>query len=118
MNGATESKGKAQVVSRGATAVTKTISSKERRRIEAEERNKRSAKLRKYKSKVDAIEKEITSLEEKQTTLTVELEQPTTYQNGPRIVEINQELKMISDLLESRSSEWEVAQQELESHQS
>ena len=31
---------------------------------------------------------------------------------------LNQDLKMISDLLESRSSEWEVAQQELESHQS
>ena len=118
LNGATQSKGKVQTVSRGVTAVNKTISSKERRRIEAEERNKRSAKLRKYKSKVDAIEKEITSLEEKQSALTVELEQPATYQNGPRIVEINQELKMISDLLESRSSEWEVAQQELESHQS
>ena len=75
LNGATQSKGKAQAVSRGATAVNKTMSSKERRRIEAEERNKRSAKLRKYKSKVDAIEKEITSLEEKQSALSVELEQ-------------------------------------------
>ena len=118
LNGGTGAEVKTQVGSSGATVANKSISSKERRRIEAEERNKRSAMLRKYKSKVDEIEKEITTLEEKQTTLTEELERPETYQNGPRIVEINQELKLVSDLLESRSSEWEVAQQELESVQS
>jgi ATP-binding cassette subfamily F protein 3 len=118
LNGGTGADAKAQGGSTGTTVANKSISSKERRRIEAEERNKRSAMLRKYKSKVDAIEKEITSLEEKQTALTEELEQPETYQNGPRIVEINQELKMISEQLETRSSEWEVAQEELESVQS
>lgn len=118
LNGGTGSSVKSQTDNRGIAGVNKTMSSKERRRIEAEERNKRSAKLRKYKSKVDAIEKEIALLEEKQTVLTEELEKPETYQNGPRIVEINQELKMISDLLESRSSDWEIAAQELESVQS
>jgi ATP-binding cassette subfamily F protein 3 len=118
LNGGIERSVKTPGGNRVNSTVNKTMSSKERRRIEAEERNKRSAKLRKYKSKVDAIEKEITSLEEKQTALTEELEKPETYQNGPRIVEINQELKMVSDLIESRSSEWEVAQQELESVQS
>ncbi len=93
----------------------KTMSSKERRRIEAEERNRRSALIRKHQAKVDQIEKEIAEMEERQNLLTEELEKPETYQNGPRIVEINQELKMISDTLETHWKEWENAQEALES---
>lgn len=97
-----------------AASAGKTISSKERRRIEAEERNRRSALIRKHQAKVDEIEKEIAGLEERQNLLTEELEKPETYQNGPRIVEINQELKLISDTLESHWKEWETAQEALE----
>ena len=99
LNGNLASNGKTQESTRSTAGSAKPVSSKERRRIEAEERNKRSAVLRKYQSKVDGIEKEIAGLEEKQTTLTDELERPETYQNGPRIVEINQELKLIADML-------------------
>ena len=91
------------------------MTSKERRRIEAEERNRRSALIRKHQAKVDQIEKEIAGMEERQNLLTEELEKPETYQNGPRIVEINQELKMISDTLEAHWKEWENAQEALES---
>ncbi len=117
LNEGTSAGGKAAGLS-SSSVTAKPVSSKERRRLEAEERNKRLAILRKYKTRVDEVEKEIADLEEKQTALTEELEKPETYQNGPRIVEINQELKMISEQLELRSSDWEEAQLELEKFQS
>jgi ATP-binding cassette, subfamily F, member 3 len=88
---------------------------KERRRIEAEERKRRSTLIRKHQIKVDQIEHEISELETRQGALTEELEQPETYQKGPRIVEINQELQMVSESLKTCWSAWEGAQQALES---
>lgn len=117
LNGGSGSNGKAQESSGNSVEKAKPVSSKERRRIEAEERKKRSSFLRKYKSKVDEIEKKIASLEEKQKAMTEELERPETYQNGPRIVEINQELKLISNMLEVHCVDWEAAQKDLETCQ-
>ncbi len=97
-----------------AASAPKALSSKERRRIEAEERKKRSALVKAAKGKVEKAEKEIQALETQQQALTDELEQPETYANGPRIVEINQELTMIASCLETAMSAWEQAQEALQ----
>jgi ATP-binding cassette subfamily F protein 3 len=103
-----------QVTSKDSTS-GRHPNAKERRRIEAEERKRRSTLIRKHQIKVDQIEHEISELETRQGALTEELEQPETYQKGPRIVEINQELQMISESLKTCWSAWEGAQQALES---
>ena len=97
-----------------AASAPKALSSKERRRIEAEERKKRSALVKAAKGKVEKAEKDIQALETQQQALTDELEQPETYANGPRIVEINQELTMIASCLETAMSAWEQAQEALQ----
>ena len=97
-----------------AASAPKALSSKERRRIEAEERKKRSALVKAAKGKVEKAEQEIQELETQQQALTDELEQPETYANGPRIVEINQELTMIASCLETAMSAWEQAQEALQ----
>ena len=63
---------------------------------------------------VELVEQEIQELETQQQALTDELEQPETYANGPRIVDINQELTMIASCLETAMSAWEQAQEALQ----
>jgi len=95
----------------------KSLSSKERRRMAAEERKRRSAILKQAQDKVDLAETTVNELEARQQALTDELEKPETYANGPRIVEINQELTMIAQSLEEAMAHWEGAQQTLETIQ-
>lgn len=83
----------------------------------AEERKRRSAILKQAQDKVDLAETTVNELEARQQALTDELEKPETYANGPRIVEINQELTMIAQSLEEAMAHWEGAQQTLETIQ-
>jgi len=82
---------------------------RDQKRLEAEERQARS-RLRKAQQKtVTALETEIATLEQRQATLTAELEKPETYDKGGRAAEINRELLADLQRLKELTAQWEAA---------
>jgi ATP-binding cassette subfamily F protein 3 len=55
------------------------------------------------------LEKEIQTLEARQTEVTAELERPETYEKPGHAVHLNRELVTIQHRLEVLTPEWEVA---------
>jgi ATP-binding cassette, subfamily F, member 3 len=88
---------------------------KSRKRLEAEARQARSRERRALERTVEKLEKEIARLEQKQADLTVELENPETYQKPGRAVAVNRELHYVIDDLTRAAQEWEAAATRLES---
>ena len=86
---------------------------KEQKRAEAEARSARSAPLRAAKARVTQLEKEIASLEEQQNSLTNALEAPETYNEPGKAVGLNRELATVVARLETATSEWEKASNEV-----
>ncbi len=87
---------------------------KSRKRLEAEARQARSRERRALEKQVDHLEREIARLEQKQKDLTVELEDPGTYQKPGRAVAVNRELHYVIDDLSRAAKEWEEAVSKLE----
>jgi ATP-binding cassette subfamily F protein 3 len=85
------------------------VKTKEQKRQEAEQRQLRSKARNEQKQLVTSFEKEISSLEQKQTELTAELEKPETYQKPGRAMEINRELIYVQERLAEIGPEWEAA---------
>ena len=83
------------------------------KRLEADQRNARSRERKGLYEAVKALETEIHDLEEQEKTLTAELQDPATYAQSNRIVEINRALHEVHDLLPQRMNEWELAAQRL-----
>lgn len=79
---------------------------KERKRLEAEERQERSRRRKAQQKVVDDLEQRIHDLESRQADLLGCLESPG-YQSG-RAIEINRELEQIVQQLQSLTSQWEV----------
>jgi ATP-binding cassette, subfamily F, member 3 len=93
-----------------AKPVEKTAAkSKEQKRHEAELRQGRSRAKKDQQQLVHNLEKEIETLEEKQTGLTAELEKPETYQQPGRAMEINRELIYVQERMAELTPEWEAA---------
>lgn len=90
------------------------MTSKERRRVEAEARQQRSRELKAEQAKVASLEKQIVELERRQKELTEELEAQTTYQNPGRAVAVNRELIHVVEDLTIATAEWEIAAKRLE----
>ena len=88
---------------------------KEHKRRQAEERQARSTERKQQQQRVHQLEKEIASLEAKQSELTATLEQPETYQQPGRAMEINRELTSVIDALAKATAEWEAAASKLSS---
>jgi len=82
---------------------------KDQRRIEAEQRQSRSRELKKARERVAALEKNIASLEDKQTSLAAELEDPQTYVEPGRAMKLNREMLEVVETLEQQTADWEVA---------
>jgi ATP-binding cassette subfamily F protein 3 len=82
---------------------------KEQKRLEAEQRQARSRVHKEQQQFVQRLEKEIGELEAKQKLLTVELENPDTYHQPGRAMEINRELIYVQERLGELGPEWEVA---------
>jgi ATP-binding cassette subfamily F protein 3 len=85
------------------------LSRKEQKRLEAEQRQARSGKRKAQQQLVHKLEKEIQSLEQKQTELTAELEKPETYETPGRANQINRELVDVQTRLEELTPQWETA---------
>lgn len=86
---------------------------REQKRVEAEQRQARSRERKAQQDLTTRLEREIHELEKQQTDLTAELEDPKTYENNLRVVEINRELVYVHDRLASLTTEWEQAAQKL-----
>ncbi|HET7625281.1 MAG TPA: ABC-F family ATP-binding cassette domain-containing protein [Verrucomicrobiae bacterium] len=89
------------------------LSRKEQKRIEAQQRQARSAERKEHQQRVHRLEKEIQELEEKQRELTAELEKPETYEKAGRAVQINRELVDVQNRLEELTPKWEQAATEM-----
>ena len=85
-----------------------------RKRAEAEARNAKSRDRRVIEKEVKRLEKEIQKAEAQITKLTVELEDPGTYENPGRAMTINRELTQAQTTLDSLTPEWEKAAGKLE----
>ena len=93
--------------------VSPTISRKEQKRLEAQQRQARSGEKKAQQQLVHKLEKEIQELESKQAELTAELEKPDTYEKPGRAQEINRELAHVQERLAQATPEWEAAESKL-----
>ncbi|MDE2682341.1 MAG: ABC transporter ATP-binding protein, partial [Verrucomicrobiota bacterium] len=85
-----------------------------RKRAEAEARNAKSRNRRGIKNEVQRLEKEIQKAEAQITKLTVDLEDPETYENPNRAMTINRDLTQAQTTLDNLTPEWEKAAAKLE----
>jgi ATP-binding cassette subfamily F protein 3 len=81
--------------------------SRERKRLEAEERQARFKTKKELEKELSFLERRILDLEGRQKELVGLLENRQTADNAPRVVEINEELKAIVNELTSLSPEWD-----------
>ncbi|MGD1089046.1 MAG: ABC-F family ATP-binding cassette domain-containing protein [Verrucomicrobiota bacterium] len=86
-----------------------SIDRKEQKRIEAQQRQARSSERKLQQQRVHELEKEIQTLEARQTELTAELEKPETYAKSGRAQQINRELADAQHRLAALTPEWEAA---------
>jgi ATP-binding cassette subfamily F protein 3 len=89
--------------------VSPTGSRKDQKRLEAEQRQARSRERKTQQQLVHQLEKEIQTLEARQTELTAELEKPETYEKSGRAQQINRELADVQHRLAALTPEWEAA---------
>lgn len=90
-----------------------TNRTKEQKRIEAEERQKRSRIRKTQENVVTEIEKKIHAIETRQRELTAALEDPATYSNGSA-ANMNREFCALAGDLEKLHARWETEAQKLE----
>jgi ATP-binding cassette subfamily F protein 3 len=83
--------------------------SRDRRRLEAEARSKRSAELKSLRARISALETEIATLESKQTEIVIALESAETYLQPGKPQTLNRELSAIVGRLKPATLEWESA---------
>ena len=86
---------------------------KEQKRLEAEQRQARSNKLKGHKQLVHDLEKKIQHLEKRQTEITAELEKPESYANGGRAMQLNREFSQNAHELAELTPKWEAAASKL-----
>ena len=86
-----------------------SVERREQKRLEAEQRQARSRRRREQEQAVHRLEKEIHQLEKRQAELTAEMEDPETYQQSGRIVELNREFAEARGRLEELTADWEAA---------
>ena len=90
-------------------AAKPAVDRKEQKRLEAEQRQAKSNRLKGHRQLVHQLEKQIHELERRQAELTVELEKQETYNTPGRASQINRELVGIHDELAELTPRWEAA---------
>jgi len=90
-----------------------TWEKREQKRRAAEERQALSRARRAQQTRVQQLEEEIARLEARQQELTASLQDPGTYADSRRAVEINLEMKGVLDRLNALTVVWEQAATEL-----
>ncbi|MHB1306502.1 MAG: ABC-F family ATP-binding cassette domain-containing protein [Limisphaerales bacterium] len=79
------------------------------KRLEAEQRQAKARRLRDQKQLVHRLEGEINGLERRQVELTAVLEDPATYADSGRAIEVNRQIQAVLVSLERLTREWEAA---------
>ncbi|MBI3879342.1 MAG: ABC-F family ATP-binding cassette domain-containing protein [Verrucomicrobia bacterium] len=85
------------------------LSRKEQKRLEAQQRQARSAGERDARRRVAELEKRIADCEAKQSEYAQELENPATYEKAGAAMHLNRELSVVVDELTRLQAEWEEA---------
>ena len=98
---------------RPATVEVRVNDRREQKRLEAEQRQAKARERKAQQELTTGLETEIHELEQQQKDLTAELEDPKTYENNLRVVEINRELVYIQERVAMLTAEWEEAAQRL-----
>jgi ATP-binding cassette subfamily F protein 3 len=98
---------------RPATVEVRANDRREQKRLEAEQRQAKARERKAQQELTTGLETEIHELEQQQKDLTAELEDPKTYENNLRVVEINRELVYIQERVAMLTTEWEEAAQKL-----
>src|SRR5688572_18154226 len=98
---------------RPATVEVRVNDRREQKRLEAEQRQAKARERKAQQELTTGLETEIQELEQQQKDLTAELEDPKTYENNLRVVEINRELVYIQERVAMLTTEWEEAAQKL-----
>lgn len=91
---------------------------KEQRRLEAQAREARNAKLKPLKKEFETIEGEISQFEEEKETLTTKLADPEFFKQGEESAAAMKRFSEIEALLETRYSKWEDLSTKIESLES
>jgi ATP-binding cassette, subfamily F, member 3 len=86
----------------------------DRKRTEADARNKKHRDTRELKKNVERVEKQWEAAEARVIELQNQLSQPETYGDGDRVREVTAEYEKAKDLAASLMAEWERAALELE----
>jgi len=92
---------------------TSALSEKERKRLEAEERQRQHAKLKPYKQKLEKIEKEIEQLEKRKEDIQSLMADPDFYRMGEEAKAISHEYKTLQENLQNAYWSWDKATEEL-----
>jgi ATP-binding cassette, subfamily F, member 3 len=90
------------------------MSDKERKRLEAEQRQRLSVKLRPLKEKVEAVEREIGKLEARHKEIETAMLDPELYRNGVEAKKIAAERKEVELILARAYDSWDTFQNEIE----
>jgi ATP-binding cassette subfamily F protein 3 len=93
--------------------VASSLSRKDQKRLEAEQRQARSRERKAQQDLVQRLEAEIQELEIRQTELIAELEKPETYDKPGAAVAVNRELMDLQEQLAQLNPEWERAATQL-----
>jgi ATP-binding cassette subfamily F protein 3 len=80
---------------------------REQKRLEADARQVRSRARKDIEYALSALEERILGLEFRQKELATALEQPEVHEDSARAMQVNQELKSVTEELQSLSPEWE-----------
>ena len=80
---------------------------REQKRLEADARQVRSRARKDIERELSALEERILGLEFRQKELATSLEQPEVHEDSARAMQLNKELKSVTEELQSLSPEWE-----------
>jgi ATP-binding cassette subfamily F protein 3 len=98
----------------GAVPAVRELSDKERKRAEAEKRQRLSVKLKPLKERVDELERMIAQLESRQKEIALAMLDPEFYKNGAEAKRATAERKEIELSLAKAYDEWDAIQMEME----
>jgi ATP-binding cassette subfamily F protein 3 len=82
---------------------------RERKRLEAEQRNARARARREQQAVVDQFESRIATIEARQAEIALALERPETYQPGGAAAQLNREMRLNEAELGQLTADWEAA---------
>ena len=96
------------------TETNAELSTKERRRIEAEKRNELSRKLQPLKKELNALEEEITRMEDRRKEIETMMTDPDFYRIGEEAKRISVEYKELEGKLKEKYFRWGKLTEEIE----